>query len=66
MHKFCYSVEFVLDPEGLICQALLSGNTEIAVELCMDAGRTSDALVIASTGRLKNTWYTFYSWIVFM
>lgn len=38
------------DSEGLICQALLTGNIEAAVELCMESNRTADAIIIASTG----------------
>lgn len=36
--------------EGQICEALLSGNTEAAVELCLKAGRHADAIIIAMTG----------------
>lgn len=38
------------DNEGLICQALLSGNIESAVELCIESNRMADAVIIASTG----------------
>ncbi len=38
------------DEEGQICEALLSGNVEAAVELCMKAGRHTDAIIIAMTG----------------
>lgn len=38
------------DGEGLICEALLTGNIEAAVDLCMDAGRTTDAIILAMTG----------------
>lgn len=38
------------DSEGLICQALLTGNIESAVELCMEANRMADAIIIATTG----------------
>uniref|UniRef100_A0A336KN30 Protein transport protein Sec31A n=1 Tax=Culicoides sonorensis TaxID=179676 RepID=A0A336KN30_CULSO len=38
------------DSEGLICEALLTGNIEAAVDLCMDAGRTTDAIILAMTG----------------
>lgn len=36
--------------EGLITQALLLGNTEAAVELCLKAKRFADAIIIAMTG----------------
>jgi len=36
--------------EGLINQALLSGNTEFAVDLCLQDCRWTDALILASTG----------------
>ncbi|KAK3915327.1 Protein transport protein Sec31A [Frankliniella fusca] len=38
------------DPVGLICQALLLGHTEAAVELCLQEGRHADAIVLAMTG----------------
>ncbi|XP_063695964.1 protein transport protein Sec31A [Culicoides brevitarsis] len=38
------------DSEGLICGALLTGNIEAAVDLCMDAGRHTDAIILAMTG----------------
>lgn len=38
------------DSEGLICEALLTGNIEAAVDLCMDAGRSTDAIILAMTG----------------
>ena len=37
-------------PEGLICEALLTGNITAAVELCMNAGRSTDAIILASLG----------------
>lgn len=41
------------DEEGQICEALLSGNIEAAVELCLNAGRQADAIIIAMTGTLS-------------
>jgi protein transport protein SEC31 len=38
------------DTEGLITQALLLGNVEAAVELCLDSKRFADAIIIAMTG----------------
>ncbi|KAL3273448.1 hypothetical protein HHI36_014892 [Cryptolaemus montrouzieri] len=38
------------DTEGLITQALLLGNVEAAVELCLKANRFADAIIIAMTG----------------
>uniref|UniRef100_A0A6B2EKZ1 Protein transport protein Sec31A n=1 Tax=Phlebotomus kandelakii TaxID=1109342 RepID=A0A6B2EKZ1_9DIPT len=38
------------DTEGLICQALLTGNLEAAVELCMESGRTTEGVIVAMTG----------------
>ncbi|XP_044252290.1 protein transport protein Sec31A [Tribolium madens] len=38
------------DTEGLITQALLLGNVEAAVELCLNAKRFADAIIIAMTG----------------
>jgi len=40
----------IVDTEGLICQALLTGNTEAAVEICMSAERYTDAIIIAISG----------------
>lgn len=34
----------------MICQALLTGNIEAAVELAMEANRMADAIIIATTG----------------
>lgn len=38
------------DSDGLICQALLLGNTEAAVELCLQNNRMADAIILAMTG----------------
>lgn len=48
-----YKIRTGEDSDGLICQALLTGNIEAAVELCFESGRTADAIIIAGTGRLK-------------
>lgn len=45
-----YKIRTGDDNEGLICQALLTGNIESAVELCIEADRMADAIIIASTG----------------
>lgn len=45
-----YKIHTGDDNEGLICQALLTGNIESAVELCMESNRMADAIIIASTG----------------
>lgn len=37
------------DNEGLICQALLTGNAAAAVELCFKSGRHADAVIIANS-----------------
>uniref|UniRef100_W8BC14 Protein transport protein Sec31A n=1 Tax=Ceratitis capitata TaxID=7213 RepID=W8BC14_CERCA len=36
-------------PDSLITEAILTGNLEAAVELCLDSQRPSEALIIAST-----------------
>lgn len=36
--------------EGLICEALLTGNITAAVELCMNSGRSTDAIILATLG----------------
>lgn len=48
-----YKIQTSEDNEGLICQALLTGNIEAAVELCLESNRTADAIIIATTGKLK-------------
>lgn len=45
-----YKIKTGDDSEGFICQALLSGNIESAVDLCIEANRMADAIIIASTG----------------
>lgn len=45
-----YKIRTGDDNEGLICQALLTGNIEAAVELCFESNRMADAIIIASTG----------------
>lgn len=45
-----YKIRTGDDGEGLICQALLTGNIESAVELCIESDRWADAIIIASTG----------------
>ncbi|XP_058828807.1 protein transport protein Sec31A isoform X2 [Topomyia yanbarensis] len=45
-----YRIRTGTDNEGLICEALLTGNLEAAVELCMEAGKTSEALILAMNG----------------
>lgn len=45
-----YKIRTGDDSEGLICQALLSGNIESAVELCIEAKRMAEAIIIAATG----------------
>lgn len=45
-----YKIRTGEDNEGLICQALLTGNIEAAMELCFESGRYADAIIIANTG----------------
>jgi hypothetical protein len=55
--------ECFADTEGLICQALLLGNTEAAVELCLQNGRMADAIILAMTGGsdlLAKTQYHYF------
>lgn len=51
-----------LDTDGLICQALLVGNFEAAVDLCLKDGRYADAIILANAGgedllRETQQWY---------
>lgn len=53
------------DSTSLICRALVCGNLEEAVELCLEAKRTADALIIASLGNyfiqfLRNFYFLNY------
>lgn len=41
---------YFLDSEGLITQALLTGNIELAVDLCFENDRMADGLALATTG----------------
>ncbi|XP_068113975.1 protein transport protein Sec31B isoform X2 [Hyperolius riggenbachi] len=50
------------DTDGLISQALLMGNFEAAVELCLKDGRYADAIILANAGgetllRETQQWY---------
>lgn len=59
------------DTEGLICQALLLGNTEAAVELCLLNGRMADAIILAMTGGsdlLAKTQYRYFkvTWYILL
>ena len=38
------------DSKSLLTKTLLTGNLELAVEMCVKAGRTADALILASQG----------------
>uniref|UniRef100_A0A182MII7 Protein transport protein Sec31A n=1 Tax=Anopheles culicifacies TaxID=139723 RepID=A0A182MII7_9DIPT len=42
-----YKIRTGQDKEGMICEALLTGNLEAAIELCMQSGKTSEALILA-------------------
>lgn len=48
-HDTPFDIRTGLDAEGLICEALLTGNIEAAVHLCMDAGRSVDGIILAMT-----------------
>jgi len=45
-----YSILHSVDLDSLISQALLIGDYESAVELCLHGGRMADAIVMASAG----------------
>ena len=40
----------MIDTDGLICQALLTGNFEAAVDVCFKDGRSSEGLLLAIAG----------------
>ena len=41
---------FIADIDGLITQALLTGNFESAVDLCLHDNRMADAIILAIAG----------------
>lgn len=43
-------VFFIADIDGLITQALLTGNFESAVDLCLHDNRMADAIILAIAG----------------
>lgn len=58
-----YKIKTDDDSEGLICQALLTGNIESAVDLCIEANRMADAIIIASTGGMELLARTQYRYL---
>jgi len=56
LDELCYSatckfyIYFHIDIEGLICQALLAGNFEAAVDVCFNDDRMADGLLLAIAG----------------
>lgn len=45
-----YKISTTDDMDGLICEALLLGDIEAAVELCVEDARWADAIILAMTG----------------
>ena len=41
---------FPLDTDGMVSQALLTGNFDGAVDICFKADRTAEALILAVAG----------------
>lgn len=57
-----FDIPVTSDTDGLICQALLMGNFEAAVDLCLKDGRYADAIILANAGgedllRETQQWY---------
>lgn len=57
-----FDIPVTSDTDGLICQALLLGNFEAAVDLCLKDGRYADAIILANAGgedllRETQQWY---------
>lgn len=47
----------------MVCQSLLLGNIEAAVDLCLEDGRMADAIILAMTGGsdlLARTQYRYF------
>ncbi|XP_054267907.1 protein transport protein Sec31A-like [Macrosteles quadrilineatus] len=47
--KSPFKIKIGEDKEGVICRALLAGNLELAVDLCVQEGRMTDAIILAHT-----------------
>lgn len=45
-----YKISTTDDMDGLICESLLLGDVEAAVELCVEDARWADAIILAMTG----------------
>lgn len=61
IHFICF---VYLDVEGLITLAILSGNIEAAVELCLDCGRMADAIIISITGKLADNYFQSIMYLI--
>jgi len=44
----------ILGPDSVIAEAILIGNIEVAVELCMKHKKYTEAVILAMTGRIDN------------
>lgn len=58
MRVFVYA-----DKEGVICRALLAGNIELAVDLCVQEARMTDAIILAHSAGpdvLAKTQYKYF------
>lgn len=58
----CVCICYV-DKEGVICRALLAGNIELAVDLCVQEARMTDAIILAHSAGpdvLAKTQYKYF------
>lgn len=53
----------ISDSDGLITEAILLGNVEAAVELCLKAKKFADAIIIAMTGNYIKAISIFYVYV---
>lgn len=57
INKFCFiekkKKKIVTDADSLITEAILTGNLEAAVHLCLNSKRTAEAFIIASTAGIE-------------
>lgn len=53
IYRFSNPCGLLTDTDSLITEAILTGNVEAAVELCLEAQRIPEALIIASTAGLE-------------
>ncbi|XP_046674352.1 protein transport protein Sec31A isoform X2 [Homalodisca vitripennis] len=62
-NKSPFKIKIGEDKEGVICRALLAGNLELAVDLCVQESRMTDAIILAQIAGpdvLARTQYKYF------